>query len=113
MSFQQSGLGTNNRTYSHNWDRNGGWASYLQSLSLQNNHDRQKVNGQVNVKTGMVDIDALNRRSAVTSGVAGEPLPPKRVGYQNFKISVPDNKEKLAKMKKQGKNPNYNICPGS
>ena len=113
MSLQISGIGTTDKTYSNNWDRNGGWANYLSALSLQNNHDRQKVFGQANVRTGMVEINEVNKRTDNTTGKAGKPMQKRQVRYQNVKIAVPKREKEIASYKKKGYNPNYVIAPGS
>lgn len=114
MSFQQSGLGTNDYTYSNYFDRNGGWANYLNALSLQNNHDRQKVFGQANVDLGMVEIDSVGHPVTASDGRAGLPLPKKRVKYQKAIIAVPSKEKEMQALKKRGTNPKYDFgAPGS
>jgi hypothetical protein len=92
MSQTVSGLGTNQYTYAHNPDRSGQWATYLSDLALQNSHDRQRVNGELNASTGMVDKN---------------PIPSKNLNDSLTKVKVPERKERIKKYKQKGYNPRY------
>lgn len=112
MSLQFASLGTNYETYSMNWDRNGGWANYLQQLSLQNNHDRQMQNGELNTTTGMQKISFASPldKHPMAHSYTGHPIDESSIRPNNFKVDVKPSKAKKAKverMKKIGLNPRY------
>lgn len=92
MSVSASNLGTNYSTYTMNPDRSGQWATYLSNLALQNSHDRMQYNGEMNVKTGIVDK---------------RPIPEKHIEPVNVKIKVPKKEKEIKQMKKRGYNPRY------
>lgn len=60
MSISVSNAGTNYNTYAMNPSRSGDWATYLSNLALQNSHDRQRVNGELNYKTGVKDSNPIS-----------------------------------------------------
>jgi hypothetical protein len=112
MSIQIASLGTNYESYYNNWDRNGGWANYLQQLSLLNNHDRQIYNGEFNTRTGMHDISFASPfdNHPIKNNLSGHEMKDSFVKPVNFKVDTDQTttkRKRVQRMKKIGLNPRY------
>jgi hypothetical protein len=88
MSVSISNAGTNYTTYAVNPSRSGDWSTYLADLALQNSHDRQKVNGEFNYRSGVID---------------SKPLTDNRIKTSKTKVVNP----KTRKVSKKNYNPRY------
>jgi len=112
MTVQFASVGTNYETYSNNFDRNGGWSNYLNNLSLLNNHDRQRYNGEFNTVSGMREISfgyPVYKENAVKNKT-GHPMTKDYIKNVNFKVDTDTSKSKRERIKRtsaKGYNPNY------
>ncbi len=113
MSIKINGLGTNPITYHYNFDRNGGWAAYLHNLSLQNNHDRQMYNGELNSIAGMDNNLTFaypdQNHGIPWRNVSGYPMDKSFIKVNNFTVKGKSErgKKRIERDIKQQWNPRY------
>ena len=113
MSLKINGLGTNYMTYHYNFDRNGGWATYLQNLALENSHDRQMFNGELNTVAGMkenLDFAYPTQQHGIPwANVSGYPIKKGYIKNNNFKTVANSEagKRRIERDIKKQWNPRY------